>query len=153
MTQAYSPYTLGRRPAINDHRDLLDRVQHIKVQRDIPREDLRKEIFEADLAPGEQPPTTYDQNRALHLAAGLILLVDLVVLYNAANFVSDGVPPVPWREGVSVDTFVDKYAKLRMKATNDIRRHLVLDTEKKVVWIFHHGTALRHLLSSFENDT
>jgi hypothetical protein len=178
MIQAYSPDTLGRRPAINDHQDLLDIVQHIKAQRDISREDLRKEIFEADLAPGEQPPTTYDQNRALHVAAGLILLVDLGVLHDAANFVSDGVPPVHWREGVSVDTFVEeafprkmespaiedilpklrakkltKYAKLRMKATNDIRRHLVLDTEKKVVWIFHHGTALRHLLSSFEKDT
>jgi hypothetical protein len=162
MTQAYSPDTLGRRPAIKNHQDFLEIVQHIKARRDIPQDALRKEIFEADLAPGQKPPTTNDQNRALHVAAGLILLVDFGVLHDAANFVSGGVPPVPWREGVSVETFVEeafprklvspaiedtlpklmakkltKHAKLRIKATNDIRRHLVLDKKEKVVWIFH----------------
>jgi hypothetical protein len=177
MTQAHSPDTLGRRPAINDHKDLLDIVQRIKARRDVSQDVVRKEIFEADLAPGQKPPTKYDQNRALHVVASLILLVDLGVLHDAANFVSGGVPPVPWREGVSVNTFVEeafprklespamkdllprlrakkliKHAKLRMKATNDIRRHLVLDKKEKIVWVFHQGTALRNLLSSSEND-
>jgi hypothetical protein len=177
MSEAYSPDMLGRRPAINDHQGLLEMVQQIEARRDIPRDALRKEIFEADLAPGQKPPTTYDQDRALNVAAGLILLMDFGILHDAANLMPDGVPRISWRDGVSVDAFVEeafprtpespgikgilselrakkliKYAKLRMKATNDIRRHLVLDKKEKVVWVFHQGTALRHLLSSSEGD-
>jgi hypothetical protein len=173
MSEAYSPDMLGRRPAINDHQGLLEMVQQIEA----PRGALRKEIFEADLAPGQKPPTTYDQDRALNVAAGLILLMDFGILHDAANLMPDGVPRISWRDGVSVDAFVEeafprtpespgikgilselrakkliKYAKLRMKATNDIRRHLVLDKKEKVVWVFHQGTALRHLLSSSEGD-
>jgi hypothetical protein len=177
MSEAYSPDMLGRRPAINDHQGLLEMVQQIEARRDIPRDALRKEIFEADLAPGQKPPTTYDQDRALNVAAGLILLMDFGILHDAANLMPDGVPRISWRDGVSVDAFVEeafprtpespgikgilselrakkliKYAKLRMKATNDIRRHLVLDKKEKVVWVFHQGTALRHFLSSSEGD-
>jgi hypothetical protein len=177
MTHAYSPDMLGRRPAINDHQGLLEMVHQIKARRNIPRDAIRGEIFEAGLVPGQKPPTTYDQDRALNIAAGLILLMDFGVLHDGANLVSGGVPRIAWRDGVSIDAFLEealsrtpespaikgivpelrakkltKDAKLRMKATNDIRRHLVLDKKEKVVWIFHQGTALRHLLSGSETD-
>lgn len=42
---------------------------------------------------------------------------------------------------------LQKHAKLRLKATNDIRHHLLLDTKENIVWIFHQTTALRQLLS------
>ncbi|KAF2031408.1 hypothetical protein EK21DRAFT_34132, partial [Setomelanomma holmii] len=45
-----------------------------------------------------------------------------------------------------------KNAKLRLKSTNDIRRHLVLDKKDKIVWVFHHATALGELLTASEND-
>jgi hypothetical protein len=177
MTDAYSPDLLGRRPALNNHEDLLDIVQQIKDRRTIPRDTARREIFEDDLAPNEKPPTQFDQDRALNVAAGLLLLMDFGILQDAANLASVGVPRIPWRNGVSVDVLIEevfprrslltatknlselrakkltKYAKLRMKATNDIRRHLVLDKKDKVLWIFHQGTALRQLLQSSEKDT
>jgi hypothetical protein len=176
MTQAYSPDFVGRIPAINNHQELLEIAQSVKDRRAIPRDTVRREIFEDHLAPDQKPPTEQDQNRALSLAAGLILLMDFGVLRDAANLVSE-VPHILWRDGVSMDTFVEeafprtpespaikgivpelrankltKYAKLRMKATNDIRRHLVLDKKERMVWVFHQGTALRHLLSGSEID-
>lgn len=45
-----------------------------------------------------------------------------------------------------------KKAKVRLEQTNDIRRHLLFDHEGRVVWIFHHTTAVRELLLSSEND-
>jgi hypothetical protein len=163
---------------MKNHQDLLEIIQRIKTRRDVPKDAARKEIFEANLTPGQKPPRTHDQDRALNIATGLMLLMDFGVLHDAANLVSNGVPRVPWRDNASVDTFVEeafprklessavegiitelgarklsKYAKLQMKATSDIRRHLVLDKKEKVVWVFHQGTALRQLLSSSENDT
>jgi hypothetical protein len=177
MTHAYSPDILGRRAAINEHHNLLETVRHIQARRAMPRDVVRVEIFEDDLAPDQKPPTLDDQERALNVAAGLILLMDFGVLHDAANLVSVGVPRIPWRAGVSADAFVEeafprklefsaikvtvpelkarkliKHAKLQIRATNDIRRHLLLDKREKVVWVFHQGTALRHFLSSSGED-
>jgi hypothetical protein len=178
MTNAYSPERLGRRPALSNHQDVLYLVKHIRDWRKVPRDTVRLKVFEDDLSPEQQPPTRFDQNRALNIAAGLLLLMDFGVLQDAANLVSTGVSRNPWRDGVSVDAFIEevfprkpmstaikdmlpelkakkltKYGKLRIQATNDIRRHLVLDRQEKVVWIFHQGSALRQLLRSSEKDS
>ncbi|KAH8725962.1 hypothetical protein GQ44DRAFT_726338 [Phaeosphaeriaceae sp. PMI808] len=49
-------------------------------------------------------------------------------------------------------TQLKKNGKLRLKATNNIRRNLVLDHEERVVWIFHQDTALRMLLEATADD-
>jgi hypothetical protein len=177
ITDAYSPDVLGRRAALNKHQDVLELIQNIRARRTIPRDAVRQEIFEDSLAPNQKPPTLFDQERALNVAAGLLLLMDFGVLQDAANLESVGIPRIPWRNGMSVETLIEevfprrsvsttikdvlqelrakkltKYAKLRLKATNDIRRHLALDKKEKVVWIFHQATALRQLLQSSEID-
>jgi hypothetical protein len=177
MTDAYSHDFIGRKAAITDHQDLLGIVQHIKARRAIPRDDVRKEIFEHGLGLDEKPPTLPDQGRALNLAASLVLLMNFGVLQDTANMRSVGVAPIPWRPGVSVDALVEeifprksvsstieeilpelrakkliKHAKLQMKGTNDVRRHLLLDKKEGIVWVFHQSTALRQLLRSSEDN-
>ncbi|KAH5436442.1 hypothetical protein HBI47_074680 [Parastagonospora nodorum] len=175
MTDAYTPECLGRRAALKDHQELLDIIGRIKTGRNVSRIDLLQEIFENDPDEGK-PPTLYDQNRAFNIAASLLLLMDFGVLHDAANFASANTAHALWRDGLSVDAFIketfpighvnqdiqvilpelraknlSKHAKLRLKSTNDIRRHLLLDKRERTVWVFHQSTVLRQLLSTTDD--
>jgi hypothetical protein len=178
LTNAYCPDRLGRRAALKSHTELLDAVQKFKVGHATPRRRLLREIFEDGCTEGEKPPTLHDQNRAFNIGASITLLMDFGILHDAANVSSGSICNAAWRDGMSADAFVNevfprgsmssdvrgvladlnakkltKYAKLRLKATNDIRRHLVLDLKERVVWIFHHSTVLRETLLATANDT
>ncbi|KAH3907137.1 hypothetical protein HBI56_115590 [Parastagonospora nodorum] len=180
MATAYNPERLGRKAAIANHEELLGIVKQIKARKNTPRKDILRDIFEVDGAEHDEPPTSWDQNRAFNIAASLLLLVDLNILHDAANISSGRAPVIPWRDDASVETFIEealppgsalmspnmqyflpdlrakklsKHAKLHVRATNDIRRHLLLDKKEKIVWVFHQSTALRQLLSSMKDGT
>jgi hypothetical protein len=176
MTDAYSPERLGRKAAIENHDDLLIVLRKIKDGRGTARRDLLRDIFETQTG-GNKPSTMHDQTRAFNIGAGILLMMDFGVLHDDANISGGTVPPVLWRDDVCANDFLHealpyrpvkssiqrmlvdlrakklmKNAKLRLKATNDIRRHLVMDKKERTVWIFQHTTALRELLVASESD-
>ncbi|KAF2823928.1 hypothetical protein CC86DRAFT_468904 [Ophiobolus disseminans] len=171
MTDAYCPERLGRKAALSSHGGLIDMMRTIKECRSIARQDLLLEHFEAHRVGGDRPPTLNDQNRAFNIGASLLLMMDFGVLHDAANSVEGNHPRIQWRDRVSMNNFVDeafpsmltkvdmrsitvnltamqlkKNGKLRLKATNDVRRHLVVDHEERTVWVFQHDSMLRELL-------
>jgi hypothetical protein len=177
---AYIPECLGRRPALRTHEELLSMVESIKSQKTAPRKTVLQEIFEADQADGKKPPTASDQNRTINIVASLMLLMDLGVLHDGKISSSRRVIHALWRNGVSADGFIreafptgsvcalsdvedmlpalradklQKHAKLRLQATDDIRYHLLLDKKEKIVWAFHQTTALRQRLSAADHVT
>jgi hypothetical protein len=156
MSEAYSPERLGRRAAVSCHDELLDVIEQFRARQTVPRRKVLCEIFERRDKEDDKPPTSYDQNRAFKIATSAALLMDFGVLYDAANLSSGASAPVPWRDGVSADDFIaevfseqavssnlqtilpdlrakklTKHAKLQLKATNDIRSHLLLDKKEK----------------------
>jgi hypothetical protein len=103
--------------------------------------------------------------------------MDFGILHDAANLSPGSAFHVPWRDSVSVNDFIKeafppkymspelkaivadlkanklaKNARLQFCSTNDIRRHLALDRRGGIVWIFHHTTVLRAMLSGCENS-
>jgi hypothetical protein len=177
MTDAYSPERLGRRPALSSHETLFTIIQKIKGQQTLPRNALLRECFEGSEESADKPPTLNDQNRAFNIAASILLLMDFGVLHDPANSSDGGIPNNYWRGGLSMSDFVretfprdptphnagnklasltamqlKKVGKLRLKATNDIRRHLVLNQEERVVWIFHQDSVMREILRTTESD-
>lgn len=177
MTEAYSPAHLGRSAALTSHKDLLNIIEEIQRQPNVPRKTLVQNIFEGRRAGDDELPEERDQERAFSIAASILLLMDFRVLHDAANIMSGNTLRVSWRDDVSAAIFVEeafpsrpvpdlqhilielkakrltKSAKLRLEPTNDIRRHLVLDKKRKTLWIFHHMAALRQLLATNEDDT
>jgi hypothetical protein len=180
ITVAYTPECLGRRPALKSHEELLSMVEKIKSRKTIPRRTVLQEIFEADQANSKKPPTASDQNRVFNIVASLNLLMDLGVLHDAGLMSSRKVTHAFWRDGVSAEGFIreafpkgpayalshvedmlpalradklQKHAKLRFRATDDIRHHLLLDKKEKIVWVFHQMTALRQRVSAADQVT
>jgi hypothetical protein len=176
ITDAYCPERLGRRPALNTHTELIDTIRQIKNNHVVPRVELMRKIFENGQAEGDKPPTLTDQTRAFNIAASIALLMDFGVLHDAANSSEGNVPSYPWREAVSGDIFVTeafprssepsnmkdvlasvtatqltKIGKLRLKATCDLRRHLMLDCEERIIWVFHQDSVLRESLTATES--
>jgi hypothetical protein len=177
MMDAYYPERLGRQSALSSHGDLLRLMRKIQHGRDIARKALLLEHFEdCQLASG-RPPTSIDQNRAFNIAASLLFMMDFGILHDGGNNCDVNTSLIPWRDGSSAKSFLaealpeardsaegrnavvnltatqlKKYGKLQLKATNDIRSHLVLDHEENTVWIFHHTTVLRENLKSSHGD-
>lgn len=177
VTDAYCPEQLGRRPALHTHADLHDAIKQIKDHQAMARGSMLQHIFEDRAMDGEKPPTTTDQNRAFNIAASVVFLMDFGVLHDAANSSEGNVPRYAWRDAVSGCDFIAeafptmsepsliqdvvssltatnlrKVGKLRLEATGDIRRHLVLDVEERVVWVFHQESVLRECLEATEVD-
>ena len=162
MTDAYSPERLGRRPALSSHDTLFIVIQKIRDQQTLPRKTLLRECFEGNGESDDKPPTLNDQNRAFNIAASILLLMDFGVLHDPANSSDGSTSSKYWRDGLSMSDFISetfprnltsdnaenklasltalqlkKVGKLRLKATNDIRRHLMLDQEDRVRWQRH----------------
>jgi hypothetical protein len=177
MTVAYIPGDPAGRKALKEHSDVLSAIQSIGQDRTASKKDLMRKIFESGGAQAGPPPKLPDQKRAFNISAGVLLLMDFGTLHDAANISKGSLPPVVWRDGVSLDSFVKeafhyatpradlsrllvdikakklvKNAKVHLESTNDIRRHLLLDHKERVVWIFHQCTTLRELLLSTESD-
>jgi hypothetical protein len=118
-----------------------------------------------------------DQNRAFNIAASLLFMMDFGIMHGGGNNCDRNTPLIPWRDRLSAKLFLaeafpeardsaevrnaavdltasqlKKHGKLQLKATNDIRSHLVLDHEERTVWIFHHTTMLRESLKCGEGD-
>jgi hypothetical protein len=178
MTGAYSPAHLGKSAALTSHQDVLEIVEGIQRQPNVPRKTLVRSIFEDRRAVDYELPEDRDQERAFSIAASILLLMDFRVLHDAANIMSGNVLRVSWRDDVSATIFVEeafpskplspdlqhmlidlkgkrliKNAKLRLEPTNDIRRHLVLDKKQKTLWIFHQTAVLRQLLATSDDNT
>lgn len=177
LSAAYCPERLATRAALSSHEELIDVVESIKSRRGMSRKDILQDMFKRGDGEERKPPTSRDRNQTFDIAASLVYLMDLGVLHDAANISSASFPLISWRDDVSGETFLDealpcqltssslratmpdlratklkKHAKLKFMATNDIRSHLQLDKKQKTVWIFHHSTALRLLLSATEHD-
>jgi hypothetical protein len=177
MSNAYSPERLGRRAAIGSHGELLDIIDKARSRHTMPRREVLCEIFERSDEEDDKPPTSYDQNRAFKIATSAALLMDFGVLHDAANLSFGASALVHWRDSVSADDFIaevfperatstdlqailpglqvkklTRHAKLQLKATNDIRSHLLLDKKEKVVWVFHQGTALRQFIAATRDE-
>jgi len=180
FADAYIPERLGRRIALDNHQKLVHIIETIKSGNTKSRKELLKGIYDLGHTNGGKPPTLNDQNQAFNIAASLLLLMDFGVLYDAANISSGRLLCAHWRDDVSADIFIkeafpswpmsvpldlqdmlpdlrarklSKHAKLRFQATNDIRRHLVLDEKEKIVWIFHQTSALRQLLAATKDGS
>ncbi|KAH7087667.1 hypothetical protein FB567DRAFT_579712 [Paraphoma chrysanthemicola] len=177
MTDAYSPEILGRTAAIRSHADIVNIMQAILTSRTTTRVDLLRIIFEDGRLNGEKPPTLADQNRAFNIGASIVLLMDFGIWHDEANTSATSNSLVSWRSDTSVDCFIEeafpriptesdtpeiisrlkvsklmKHAKLVPRATNDIRRHLLLDKKNRTVWVFHQSTAVRELLLASADD-
>jgi hypothetical protein len=177
MTDACYPERLGRQPALSCHEDLLWLMRKIQHSRDVAREALLRECFETHQPTSGRPPTSIDQNRAFNIAASLLFMMDFGIMHGGGNNCDRNTPLIPWRDRLSAKLFLaeafpeardsaevrnaavdltasqlKKHGKLQLKATNDIRSHLVLDHEERTVWIFHHTTMLRESLKCGEGD-
>ncbi|KAH7386886.1 hypothetical protein DE146DRAFT_185897 [Phaeosphaeria sp. MPI-PUGE-AT-0046c] len=177
LSAAYCPERLATRAALSNHEELLVVLEGVKTRPEMPRKDILRVLIERDDQEDRKPPTSRDQNQTFNIAASLAYLMDLGVLHDAANISSASFPLVSWRDDVSGETFLNealpcrptssnipgtmpdlratklkKHAKLKFMATNDIRSHLQLDKKQKIIWIFHHSTALRQLLLATEDD-
>jgi hypothetical protein len=152
----------------------MRKIQH---GRDVAREDLLLEHFEANNFASGRPPTSIDQNRAFNIASSLLLMMDFGILHDGGNNCDGNASLMPWRDRLSANSFMaealpgskasaggqdaavnltarrlKRSGKLQLKATNDIRSHLVLDHDENTVWIFHHTTVLRENLKSSQED-
>jgi hypothetical protein len=177
MADAYYPERLGRQSALSSHDDLLRLMRKIHHGRDVAREALLFEYFETHHLASGRPPTSIDQNRAFNIAASVLFMMDFGILHDGGNNCDGNTSLITWRDRLSADLFLaeafpeardfsegrntvvdltarqlKKYGKFQLKATNDIRSHLVLDHEENTVWIFHHTTVLRENLKSSQGD-
>lgn len=177
MTEAYVPDNLSKKKALESHRTVLHVMQSIRNDRTASQKDLLNKIFGGNTTQRDQPPELSDQKRASSINASLLLLMGFGVLHDAANISTGTLRPVPWRDELSVDDFVEGafhhgnapaglerklaginakklvgQAGLRLELTNDIRRHLDMDHKDGVVCIFHQCAALKEFLMSTESD-
>jgi hypothetical protein len=159
--------------ALSSHKEFVTVIEKISDRPSIPRESLIREIFN-----GVGGTPDHDQNRAFSIAASVLILMNFGILHDAANITSGNIQRTPWRDAASFTTFIEeafpcrsssskmqsmfpelkakrlkKHTKLRLKPTNDIRRHLVMNKKDKRLWVFHQTTALRQLRATTEDGT
>lgn len=169
--EQYLPHRMGRKPALNSHEDLLEVIETISAHPNLTKLELLAIVFKEDQNARVKPPDLVDQMTALNMAASIKLLMDIDILHDDANLADGNVPVCPWRDKISIKDFIAEAfpvrvakggnsrfirsvtaselindGKLRLRPTNDIRRHLVMNHEDRVVWIFQQESALREML-------
>jgi len=162
----------GHIPALKNHQDVFRIITCLKARPDVPRAQLMSDYFGAqDPRASEELPSLEDQERAFNLATRVMTSIACSGEDPEAAALELGTEPVRWRGETSlsqflVDTFplysalflsndirtrlsaetIRRIGRLRLQPTNDIQKHLELDTRLGTLQIYHQTAALQEHL-------
>lgn len=167
----------GQGPSLRSHEDLFELVELLKVESSSSRADLTSKAFQGR---GE-PLSATDQDCAVNLAAKVFAMVNCTAT-ERNDLLENGLHQIAWQNDVSFCQFIEdafpsidhpslsgdswdvksqltarrlkKYAGIKFQPTNDLRRHLSLDSHKGTVEIFHYTAFLKeHLRLTKDSPT
>jgi hypothetical protein len=161
----------GMRHALRSHEDLLDIIKLLKENPNEPRNLVATKHF----ATYVEEPNDIDQLRAFDLAMKIMTMIPCSLTRSSLVRWKPGCAPVIWAGDDSLRKFMrstfrtndpgrldddPSYSKglqltakrlktlhdVEFRGTEDLHRHLLLDPEKKVIYIFHHTSFLKEYL-------
>ncbi|UPX12621.1 uncharacterized protein EKO05_0003162 [Ascochyta rabiei] len=121
ITKTYIPDHVGDPPALRHHKDLLDLIKVIKDRPKTSRKDLILEHFGRRMSI-ENGRCTHDQNKAFGIAASILLCMASADSHERMNTIEAGMPFPPWRDTLSIETYMDETFPQDLNAYFDYNR-------------------------------
>jgi hypothetical protein len=166
----------SERAALNNHEDLLDIIQRLKIGPHLSRAQLAESLF--GNLPGQSQAALADRECAIHLAVKVMAMVNCSASHQTPSLLEHGAFQIPWRDTVPFSQFLSdifpltdhpglndhgaeapsnmkaaltakklkKRAGIKFHPTDDLRSHLKLDRKSRVVEIYHHTAFLKEHL-------
>ena len=104
---SYVPDLLpGDQPALRSHDDLIETIQALKSQPDVPRAQLTKLHFAGRIGNGSDASPVSDQNRAFDLAVKVMIMICCAVDGQSLGLLESGVVPLTWRNNETLSEFL-----------------------------------------------
>jgi hypothetical protein len=177
LTRLYEPdIEPSERPALNNHEDLFDIIQRLKMEPNLSRAQLAESLFGKQ--PGQSQAALADRECAINLAVKVMAMINCSAAHQTPSLLEHGTFQIPWRETVPFSQFMSdifpltdhpglndhsaetpsnmkaaltakklkKRAGIKFHPTDDLRRHLKLDRKSRVVEIYHHTAFLKEHL-------
>ncbi|KAE9974078.1 hypothetical protein EG327_008896 [Venturia inaequalis] len=163
----------SNRSAFRSHRDFIAIIKFLKERIDTPRSVLAEEHWLHYST--ESRPLREDHDHAFEVAIGIMTMVDCSHKFRSGAQCELGLTTTIWRDDDSARHFMEsllptrnpsrlfvqeltaerlRKAGIKIRGTNDLANHLVLDRESRVLLIFHHTSFLKwHLRASRRDES
>lgn len=177
ITRLYDPdLRPGEKAALNNHEDLLNIIQYLRMEPNIIRAKLADDLFGNQ--PGPLQVVAADRDRAINLAVKVMVMINCSANHQTPSLLEHGAFQIPWKNNIAFSQFIldifpvtdhpslndhsaestfdmkagltakklKKRASINFHPTDDLRRHLKLDRKNLVVEIYHHTAFLKEHL-------
>lgn len=175
FTTGYDPeLTQVQRPCLRCHEDLFEVIRRLKSEPGVTRGELTRRLFGTGDGTREGPLSAADQTRTVNLAVKIFAMVNCTDLEQHDGLLEGGPHRIVWQRNATFCQFIEnllpsvdhpsvnddswnvksqlratklqKRAGLTFQPTDDLCRHLSLDSRNGIVQVFHHTAFLKENL-------